>query len=51
MAKLKEILNNRIVADRRNAKPFGLKGPWFTQGKMGGLVYTERRKMDRRSYQ
>jgi len=51
MPKLKETFNSRSSVDRRNAKPFGLKGPWFTQGKMGGLVYTERRKMDRRSFQ
>ena len=44
-------MNNRIVVDRRSAKPFGAKGPWLSQGKMGGLVYTERRKMNRRSYQ
>jgi len=36
--------------DRRKANPFGTKGPWLTVGKMGGLVFTERRKItDRRT--
>jgi hypothetical protein len=39
----------RSTVDRRNARPFGTKGPWFTRGKMGGLVFTDRRKGERRS--
>ncbi|HEY4696885.1 MAG TPA: hypothetical protein VIH29_02600 [Gallionella sp.] len=39
----------RIAGDRRNARPFGAIGPWLTTGKMGGLVFTERRRADRRS--
>jgi hypothetical protein len=39
----------RRAADRRNDRPFGKKGPWFTRGKMGGLVFTDRRMGDRRS--
>ena len=39
----------RSTDDRRNARPFGKKGPWFTRGKMGGLVFTDRRKGERRS--
>jgi hypothetical protein len=30
--------------DRRKANPFGANGPWLTTGKMGGLVFTDRRK-------
>ncbi len=29
--------------DRRKAHPFGKIGPWLTTGKMGGLVFTDRR--------
>jgi hypothetical protein len=39
----------RSTDDRRNARPFGKKGPWFTRGKMGGLVFTDRRIGERRS--
>ncbi len=39
----------RIAGDRRNAKPFGMNGPWLATGKMGGLVFTDRRKAERRS--
>jgi len=39
----------RSTDDRRNARPFGKKGPWFTRGKMGGLVFTDRRIKERRS--
>jgi len=36
--------------DRRKASPFGVQGPWLTTGKMGGLVFTDRRKIpDRRT--
>ena len=39
----------RTGNDRRRANPFGTSGPWLTTGKMGGLVFTDRRKtMDRR---
>lgn len=51
MPNLKVTVNLRDVGDRRSAKPFGTKGPWLTRGKLGGLVYTERRKANRRSYQ
>jgi hypothetical protein len=30
--------------DRRKTNPFGANGPWLTTGKMGGLVFTDRRK-------
>jgi hypothetical protein len=30
--------------DRRKTNPFGKIGPWLTTGKMGGLVFTDRRK-------
>jgi len=39
----------RSTNDRRSAKPFGNKAPWFTRGKMGGLVFSDRRKGERRS--
>jgi hypothetical protein len=39
----------RTGNDRRRANPFGTSGPWLTTGKMGGLVFTDRRKTaDRR---
>ena len=40
---------NRIAGDRRRAKPFGTNSPWFSIGKMGGLIFTERRVQSRRS--
>ncbi len=39
----------RSTEDRRKAMPFGSKGPWLTRGAMGGLVFTDRRKGERRS--
>lgn len=39
----------RLGVDRRNARPFGEIGPWLSKGKMGGLVFTDRRKAHRRS--
>jgi hypothetical protein len=42
-------MDNRTGTDRRKASPFGTHGPWLTTGKMGGLVFTDRRKArDRR---
>jgi hypothetical protein len=42
-------MENRNGKDRRKAKPFGVLGPWLSTGKMGGLIFTERRTMtDRR---
>lgn len=42
-------MDNRTGNDRRKATPFGAHGPWLTTGKMGGLVFTDRRKAtDRR---
>lgn len=46
---LKGNMDIRTAGERRSAKPFGTSGPWLTTGKMGGLVFTERRKIDRRS--
>ena len=47
---LQVIMDNRTGNDRRKANPFGAHGPWLTTGKMGGLVFTDRRKTpDRRS--
>ena len=46
---LKGNMDIRTAGERRNARPFGTSGPWLTTGKMGGLVFTERRKSDRRS--
>jgi hypothetical protein len=37
-------MENRNGNDRRKANPFGANGPWLTTGKMGGLVFTDRRK-------
>ena len=37
----KDIRNGK---DRRKKNPFGKIGPWLTTGKMGGLVFTDRRK-------
>lgn len=39
----------RLASNRRNARPFGTNMPWLTTGKMGGLIFTDRRKTDRRS--
>jgi hypothetical protein len=42
-------MDNRTGNDRRKATPFGERGPWLTKGKMGGLIFTERRTLtDRR---
>lgn len=42
-------MDNRTGTDRRKASPFGAHGPWLARGKMGGLVFTDRRKAgDRR---
>jgi len=42
-------MDNRTGKDRRKASPFGVRGPWLTKGKMGGLVLTDRRTLtDRR---
>jgi len=42
-------MDNRSGHDRRKARPFGERGPWLTKGKMGGLIFTERRTFtDRR---
>jgi hypothetical protein len=49
MLTLKGNMYIRSADDRRNAKPFGKKGPWLTRGKMGGLIFTDRRKGERRS--
>ena len=38
----KDVRNGK---DRRKTNPFGNIGPWLTTGKMGGLVFTDRRKM------
>ena len=43
------IIEMRAGNDRRKANPFGVNGPWLTTGKMGGLILTERRKIDRRA--
>jgi hypothetical protein len=37
-------MNMRTGSDRRKVNPFGKNGPWLTTGKMGGLVFTDRRK-------
>lgn len=42
-------MNTRIESDRRNASVFGSQGPWLAMGKMGGLIFTDRRKFDRRA--
>lgn len=39
----------RVGGDRRQARPFGTNGPWLSQGKMGGLIITNRRKSVRRA--
>jgi hypothetical protein len=40
----------RIKNSRRTVNPFGVQGPWLTVGKMGGLFFTDRRKIsDRRT--
>jgi len=39
----------RVEGDRRKAGPFGIPGPWLTTGKMGGLIFTDRRKALRRA--
>ena len=41
-------MNHRLGTDRRNTSPFGTQGPWLTTGKMGGMVFTDRRKAARR---
>jgi hypothetical protein len=38
----------RYIVDRRNSRLAGTPGPWFTTGKMGGLIITDRRKIIRR---
>ena len=39
----------RVEDDRRNARPFGTRGPWLDRGKMGGLIFTDRRRNERRA--
>ena len=39
----------RYIVDRRNSRLTGTPGPWFTTGKMGGLIFTDRRKIVRRT--
>jgi hypothetical protein len=38
----------RYIVDRRNSRLTGTPGPWFTTGIMGGLIFTDRRKIVRR---
>lgn len=38
----------RYIVDRRNSRLTGTPGPWLTIGIMGGLIFTDRRKIVRR---
>lgn len=39
----------RVGGDRRKSHPFGIQGPWLALGKMGGLIFTDRRTTVRRA--